>query len=444
MWAKKLLIILLIVFSLVGCMFTTMNNKPDTVSLNNPSYTELTFWLWPGTGFEPLIEQYIEMHPDLKVIIQIAEYGDVHHNLQTAFAAGSGAPDICAIEVEYIDRFKKFSDHFHNLFDYGGHEAEQDFLDWKWQQALHEEDFLIGLPTDIGPIAMAYRTDLFAQAGLPTDREEVAQLIRTWDDFLEVGMLIREKTGSAMTDNLYNLYRVMISQADRKYFDQDTEELIMWDNPQFLRAWNYTMQAYELNLSANLTSWVPEWSVGVNNGDFAVMLAPAWMMGFIKDNAPEATGKWDITWLPEGSGNWGGSFLTLPKEGNHPQEAYDLIRWLTAPNQQLQFFLSNGNFPSTPGIYDHLKDKQNDPYFNDAPIGEIYGTAAKFVKPVYEGASANIIHSTINDLLLDLEDGLVQSEAVWDVLYERIETNLNRTGMKNEYEMGGAYEHSDR
>ena len=57
---------------------------------------------------------------------------------------------------------------------------------------------------------------------------------------------------------------------------------------------------------------------------FAVLACPAWMLGHIKDTAPGTKGKWDIAAIPGGGGNWGGSFLTIPKQGKHVDEAYEL------------------------------------------------------------------------------------------------------------------------
>ncbi len=50
----------------------------------------------------------------------------------------------------------------------------------------------------------------------------------------------------------------------------------------------------------------------MNKGTFATILAPAWMMDYIKQQAPDTSGKWDIAALPGGGGNQGGTQLTVP------------------------------------------------------------------------------------------------------------------------------------
>ena len=49
------------------------------------------------------------------------------------------------------------------------------------------------------------------------------------------------------------------------------------------------------------------------------MLCPGWMLGIIEGNAEGVEG-WDIANVfPGGGGNWGGSFLTVPAQGEHPR-----------------------------------------------------------------------------------------------------------------------------
>ena len=72
------------------------------------------------------------------------------------------------------------------------------------------------------------------------------------------------------------------------------------------------------------------------------------MLGVVKEQAgPENAGKWAVTdAFPDGGGNWGGSYLAVPKQSKHPKEAAELAAWLTAPEQQIKAFQKTGNFPS--------------------------------------------------------------------------------------------------
>ena len=57
------------------------------------------------------------------------------------------------------------------------------WLDFVVERGTNSDGQLIGYGTDVGPEGICYRADLFEKAGLPTDREEVAALMGTWDDY---------------------------------------------------------------------------------------------------------------------------------------------------------------------------------------------------------------------------------------------------------------------
>ncbi|WP_373229213.1 ABC transporter substrate-binding protein [Cohnella sp.] len=390
------------------------SNIPSAAKSNDELSGEkvtLDMWLFTGTGMEPFIEQYQKDHPNIKVNIQRQEYADHHNGLMTALAAGGGVPDVAVVEISYIDKFKSDPSKFNNLADMGAKDFIGNFLDWKLVQASSQDgQFIYGIPTDIGPMAIMFRTDLFQQAGLPTTTEEVSALLPSWEKYLEIGKTIKSKTGKPMTYAAEALFFVIRGQGKLQYFD-DKGNLIADTNPDIKRAWDISVKAAQEGLTAEISAWTPEWGAGMNNGDFATVLAPAWMMGFMKANAPDSSGKWNIALMPEGSGNWGGSFLTIPKESKHPKEAYDLIKYLTSPETQLELFKKNGNFPSTPDIYsDPAIVNFKDTFYGDAEIGKIYAEAAKKVLPVYYGPDYDKVNAALIQALWNVEKNGVNPE----------------------------------
>ncbi|MCM2675620.1 extracellular solute-binding protein [Alkalicoccobacillus plakortidis] len=384
----------------------------------------LTMWLWPGMGFAEKAKQYEEENPGIKINIQEAEYADAHQNLITALAAGSGAPDISGVDEGYLERIKESSDMFYDLSEYGAADLEGDYLDWKWKQASSDDGSVIGIPTDIGPMAMAYRVDLFEEAGLPTDPDEVSQALGTWDDYIKAGQKLKEETGSFMFSDVADLYSAIREQGDKQYFETDGT-LIIEESPQILKAWDKSIEA--MDIQANIERQTPEWGAAIANGDFATVFLPPWMLQNIKNDAPDTSGLWDISLMPEGSGNWGGSFLTVPTQSDHPQEAYDFITWLMSPDNQLEIFEENGNFPSTPGIYDEPAIKElDDEFFIRKDIGAIYAEAATLVKDVYRAPMTAPINTIMQDALGTVADGAAEPDAAWDKAMEEVDRQISR------------------
>ncbi|QCT01082.1 sugar ABC transporter periplasmic protein [Paenibacillus algicola] len=389
---------------------------------------ELSLWMFTGTGLEGLIEKYQQEHENIKINVQTQEYNDHHNGLMTALAAGSGGPDIAMIEIGFIDKFKSDEKLFHNLADHGANDIMGDYLEWKRVQASSQDgSFIYGIPTDVGPMAMYYRTDLFEQAGLPTEPAAVAELMPTWEKFIEVGKTIKDKTGKPMVYGADIVYQSIRGQAKEQYFNSNGD-LIVETNPAIKRAWDLSTEIANSGLAAKISAWSPEWGAGMNNGDFTVMLGPSWMVGYMKGNAPDSSGKWNLAPMPEGSGNWGGSFMTVPSQSKHPKEAMEFLKWLLSPEQQLELFKENGsNFPSTPAVYDDPAiQTYTDEFFQNAPLGKTFSDAAKKVVPVYLGPDHITVDTPILQALANVERNGEAADAAWQTAMDQIKRDLRR------------------
>ncbi len=318
---------------------------------------------------DELLAQYEAENPGVTIVHnRAATSNDARDNFFTKLGAGSGLADIEAVEVDWFAEMMQYSDLLADLSD---PEIADRWVDWKTEAATDADGRLVAYGTDIGPEAVCYRADLFAEAGLPTDRAEVAALLEgDWDRYFEVGDQFVEATGGAWFDSAGATYQGMINQVEFAYEEEDGT-VIATENPEVKAIYEQVLEASETQ-SAHLAQWSDDFFAGMANGDFATMLCPGWMLGVIEGNAPEVS-DWDIADVfPGGGGNWGGSYLTVPAQGANVEEATKLAAWLTAPEQQLQAFDAAGTFPSQVDTYeqDALLSATNE-YFNDAPVGEI-------------------------------------------------------------------------
>ncbi len=146
---------------------------------------KLTIATFNEFGYEDLIEEWNAANPDIQVEQKkVGTWDDAKDNLFTKLAAGSGLSDIEAIEGDGMPAILAESDAFVDLTD---SELDGRWLDWKAAAGTDADGRMIGYGTDSGPEGICYRADLFEKAGLPTDREEVAALFGTWDDYFAVG-----------------------------------------------------------------------------------------------------------------------------------------------------------------------------------------------------------------------------------------------------------------
>jgi cellobiose transport system substrate-binding protein len=384
---------------------------------------KLTVALFGDFGYTPLYEEYKRTHPNIDIEERVAEYAAHHTNLAQHLATNAGAADIEAVEVGYIAQFASQPAKFHNLLDHGAGSLEGDYLPWKWKQGLSKDgSTLIGLGTDVGGMAMCYRTDKFQAAGLPTDRDAVSALWPTWDQYIEVGKaLVTKLPDTKFYDASGNMFRAQVGQVPIGVYDSN-DNIVVGTNPDIKKAWDTTTRAIQANLSAKITAWTPEWNTGFAQGTFATIVCPAWMTAYIESQAKDASGLWDVAKVPGGSGNMGGSHLVLPKQGDHPKEAADLVTFLLNPENQIKVFKAKGNFPSLPKLYtDPAVTSFSKPFFNNAPLGKIFSDAALALEPQYEGPRAGDVMNAIGQGLGRIEQGQQSPDDAWRQVLSDVE-----------------------
>ncbi len=431
---KKILsfsILILLAMVMVAC-----NNDEEASSENgneqennSGEQVQLTFWGFGSTNYEELAKEYEEMNPNIKINVRIAETADHHDALFTALSAGSGAPDMAMLEIDQLDRFKQAQDRFANLYDYGASEVQDLYLDWKWETAENlEGDFLLGMPTDIGPKALYYRVDVFEEAGLPTDPDEVSALINSPEALIEAGTQVKENTGKPFVDSMEMAYRAYLDPIEETYLNPEGELLLENAGNQVKEAYDYAVQLNELGLVGNFELWSAEWSNAVNQGDFAAKLGAGWLKGWMEGNAPEASGYFRVATLPsEFAANWGGSFISVPAETDHPQEAYDFIEWLVSPESQLKSSLSHGMFPSAPSVYEMEEfTASEDEFFGGQNTAEVFIEAVEDINgTVYKGERYFPIHQHIVNALENVQQG-GDPETEWEEAVKRAKDTMSR------------------
>ncbi len=253
----------------------------------------------------------------------------------------TGLADVEAIEIDWFTEAMQYAD----LLEPVPADLQGRWLDWKEASATDADGNLIAYGTDIGPQGICYRSDLFAAAGLPTDREEVAALFDgDWDNFFTIGADYTAKTGTPFIDSANSVLQGMVNQLDVAYEDPDGT-IVATENPDIAAAYQAVVEK-AIPIAAYSGQWSEDWFASMASGEFAAMLCPGWMLGVISGNAPDITG-WDIAdAFPGGGGNWGGSYLTVPKDGANVEAATQLASWLTSPEVQMQAFANAGTFPS--------------------------------------------------------------------------------------------------
>ena len=391
----------------IALLATGCSSSGDSGSGSSDEKVELTVTTFGTMGLDDLYAQYEEENPNVTIkATNIDTGGNALTDWKTKQAAGAGLPDVQAVEEGWLGQVQAVSDSFTDLTEYGANDIKDRWVDWKLKQGTDKDGRIIGYGTDIGPEGLCYNSKLFEAAGLPGDREAVAELFggddATWDDFFKVGEQYKAATGKAFYDQSGFVWNAMVNQLPEGYYTSDGE-LNVEDNADLKAQWDKLAGGAAAGLSSGQAQW--DWGKGkaFTDGSFATFMCPGWMLGVVKGQVEsaggDATSGWDFADVfPGGPANWGGTFLTVPTTSKHPKEAAALAAYLTDAKSAVAAFQAAGTFPSVTEAQTDAGvtgESELTKFFNNAPIGEILGSRAEGVVAQFKGPNDSVIQEQV-------------------------------------------------
>ncbi|RIV35559.1 ABC transporter substrate-binding protein [Micromonospora radicis] len=366
-------------------------------------------------GYDDLVKEY-EQQTGIKVELRkTAQLGDYRPKLVRYLATGKGAADVTALEEGILNEFKANPGNWVDLTPLVADHSKE-YLPWKWELGKATDgNKLIGLPTDVGSLAVCYRKDLFQAAGLPTERDEVAALWPDWNGYHQAGQKYKQATGKAFVDSITAVSNGVLFQQGSDLFYDKENNVIADSSPAVRTAWDTATSM--VDISAKATTWSPEWFGGFKQGTFATTFCPSWMLGIVQENSGEENkGKWDVATVPGGGGNWGGSWLAVPEQSKYPAEAAKLAEFLTNATSQVAAFKKSGPLPTN---LEALKNEDfltyTNEYFSNAPTGKIFGEVVEKIQPVHLGPKHQAVkENAYEPAMRAFEGGQATKEKAWE------------------------------
>lgn len=299
---KKLLTVLLASFMLLTACSSNTNNanqgEGNTPSGSNGSKQEITVWAWDKVfnigAMEFAKKVYAEKNADLTVNLVENAQNDIIQRLNAGLNSGTtkSLPNIVLIEDYRAQSFlQAYPDAFFALDEFIN---PSDFADYKiGPTSFNGKQY--GVPFDSGVAGLYVRTDYLQEAGYSVD--DLQDI--TWDQYIEIGKAVKEKTGHDMLTqdpNDLGLIRMMIQSAGSWYLKEDGKTPYLKDNAALADA----LETYKKLMDAGIVKVISDWSqfVGAfNSGDVASIPTGNWITASVKAEA-EQSGKWAIVPLP--------------------------------------------------------------------------------------------------------------------------------------------------
>ena len=276
-------------------------------------------------GFTQAVKDFEAANPNIKVDVQ--ERGpdskDYTPKLAQWIAAGNGAGDVVDARRGHAPAVPAGQQGLRQPAGPGCGDLEKRLPACKWKSACTADGKkLIGLGTDVGPLAMCYRSDLFQKAGLPADRDAVSKLWPTWDEYIEQR---REVQGArtpapAWTDSATSVMQPYIMQnADSWFYDNERQVHRRHQPGRARRPTTWALDMAAKGLTAKLGRWQADWDAAFKNAAFATVPCPPWMTRVSSRSAPATAARASGTSprSPASGGNWGGSYLAVPEQSKN-------------------------------------------------------------------------------------------------------------------------------
>ncbi|WP_226642976.1 ABC transporter substrate-binding protein [Mesobacillus subterraneus] len=372
---KKLFTIFSLVAAFVLVISGCSNDSSD--GKGEDGKVTLTAWAWNVNvgALNEAAEKFKKENPNVELKVEDIGRLDVYDKLSTGLAAGGvGLPDIVLVEDDRIHGYvESFPKGFLDLSKEGFDKHGESFPQFKNDMAKVNDTYY-AMPFDAGPTGMFYRRSLFEKAGVNPDD------IQTWDDFLEAGKTIKEKTGAfAMPLDKFKddpTFRMMLNQLGVYYFDEEGN--IDLTHPKAVQAMEMQKKFDEAGLIKDVDGWNGVVSATVD-GSVATIPFGAWYYGTIIDQAKDSKGDWGVFQLPafeEGgnrAANLGGSSWMVPASSKNAKEAYEFLEYFaTTPEIQTMAMEKHGLFPSLNTAYESDLFTSGDEFFGGQEIWKLF------------------------------------------------------------------------
>ncbi len=339
---------------------------------NTPAST-LSFWGW-APGYEEAVTRFNATHHGIRVAYEKIAPGSQggYDRILSAAKAGT-APCLAQIGYESVASFavedvlRPIGQDVLGLGVY--------YSDSAWQQATVGGE-IYGIPVDVAPMALFYRTDLYARFGLSPQA--------TWDDFAADANRIQQAAPgirlTAFTPDDPWWFTGLAAQAGGSWFDVKAQawkiNLAEPGTTAVTRYWQTLIDKGQVKVDPGFSD---EFFQDLQNGTVAAIPEPAWFASILEQKAPGAAGKWAVAPLPRwkaggaSSSFVGGSATSVTKNCRTPDQALEFAHWLSSDHGSLEILVDKaGLVPAAVTADSLLSLRRPSPYFGNQVIADIF------------------------------------------------------------------------
>jgi arabinosaccharide transport system substrate-binding protein len=335
-------------------------------------------------AYQPIVAEWNARHPDRAINLMLIHGHALERRMLTGFLAGTPVADL--VEPNSSTAAKGFagplrSVGYYDLTERIRAEGLLDRINAPSFAPFTTRGRIFGLPHDVHPVLLAYRSDLVEAAGIDVST------IETWDDYFRVmSPLMRDHNGDGRPDR-YLLEAwdanaiatiILLQQADGQLLDGDRPTV------------NLPRNAYIL---ARLVTWFTgpkRVCIDINQdsaighrqrleGQVVGCLLPDWRAGQWKKENPGLGGKLKLMPLPawEKGGRrtsvFGGTMLAINRRTENFETCWEFAKELyLSPRLAERMYRETSIISPVKALWTSSFYDEPDPYFCGQPSGRLY------------------------------------------------------------------------
>lgn len=274
---------------------------------------------------QEIIEQ---VFPNIDYEYVLVNNNDYLTKLQTALATGTDVPDI--ITVEITNRGAVFDmDILENLEEAPYNYDRDQLFDAVIPALTNSRGELVSLDNQFCPAGFAYNRELTKKYFGVEEPDEVYELVKDWDTFIETGLRLKEVAGDGvyMMQGMYDLLEVLVGQTTQDYIDGDNIDITARYQEAFEKACEIRDAGVPLGSNEkNSTSW----NAAYTDGSVLFFNHASWSTNscIASNDQEQATmGQWGFCMAPGGGWMNGGTSIGIYKDSPHKEEAWQIIQY---------------------------------------------------------------------------------------------------------------------
>lgn len=314
-----------------------------------------------------MIDYFKKANPNVDVEFVLVPNDVYQSKLKPVLQSGQGAPDVFTLEAAYVKGYVE-TGYMADISSLA--KAAENTMQYTKDVTTDSKGILRGLSWQATPGAFFYRRSIAKKYLGTDDPVKVQAMLNSPDKFVEVGKLLKEKSGgkTVLISSIGDLFQVY--KAGRKTGWVKGNRFVI--DPMMIRLLKEAKMFRDLGIDGKQQQWTEGWFAGMKDALKSAdgqpvsvfgYLLPTWGLHYVlKPNAGTTAGDWAMCQGPVPY-FWGGTWVAAYDKSPNKDLALKFIQFMTTNEQFLtEWAKATGDLVSNTKVVDKIKNNYSESF----------------------------------------------------------------------------------